>query len=93
MKYFRILTYLEGFSLLVLLMIAMPLKYLIGNAEPVRFMGTIHGTLFLMFVYTSIVLGRQLRWSSRRIVVSWMIASIPLGPIFFDKNLFEDAHQ
>jgi integral membrane protein len=91
MKYFRILSYLEGASLVALLLVAMPLKYLAGNPEPVRFIGTIHGALFLMFVYTSIMLGRQLRWPLRRIVIAWMIASIPFGPVFFEKVLFEKA--
>ena len=89
MKYFRLLSYIESFSLLILFLVAMPLKYFAGMPEAVRFVGTVHGVLFLMFIYTSIVLGRQLRWPARRILSSWIIASIPLGPVLFERQLFK----
>jgi integral membrane protein len=88
MKYFRVLSYIEGASLLALLLVAMPLKYLAGMPEAVRLAGTLHGALFLMFVYSSVALGRELRWSARRILLAWIIASIPLGPVLFEEKLF-----
>lgn len=91
MKYFRLLSYFEAASLMVLLLIAMPLKYFVGNPDPVRFAGTIHGVLFLMFVCVSVVFGQQRNWSPRKIMASWVIASVPLGPVFFEKFLFEEA--
>lgn len=93
MRYFRILSYAEAASLLVLLLIAMPLKYLAGLPEAVRIAGTIHGVLFLMFIYTSIALGRSLGWPIRRIVLAWGIASVPLGPVWFERELFKEGLQ
>lgn len=90
MKYFRILSYIEGASLLILFFIAMPLKYLAGIPEAVKIVGMIHGILFLMFVFASILVGTQLDWSFLRIIKSWIIASIPLGPVLFEHTLFEE---
>jgi integral membrane protein len=88
MRYFRILSYVEAASLLALFFIAMPLKYFAGMPEAVRIVGTIHGVLFLMFVYSSITLGRRLGWPVHRIFTAWVIASIPLGPVLFERKLF-----
>jgi integral membrane protein len=88
MRYFRILSYVEAASLLVLFFVAMPLKYLAGMPEAVRIVGTIHGVLFVVFVCASIVVGSQHEWSFLRIVGSWVIASIPFGPWLFERRLF-----
>ena len=89
MKSFRILSYVEGASLLALFFIAMPLKYFAGKPEAVRIVGAVHGGLFLLFVVASVVVGDQRGWSARRIFVSWIIASIPFGPLYFRHELFE----
>jgi integral membrane protein len=88
MRNFKILSYIEGASLLLLFFVAMPLKYLAGMPEAVRIVGTIHGVLFVMFVVSSLVIGRQFGWTIRHIVMSWVIASIPFGPWIFERKLF-----
>lgn len=49
MKLLRIVALLEGMSLLLLLFVAMPLKYSYGMPEAVSLMGPIHGWLFIAF--------------------------------------------
>lgn len=41
----------EGYSYLILLFIAMPLKYAAGFPIAVRIAGSLHGILFIAFVY------------------------------------------
>ena len=41
----------EGISFLVLLLIAMPLKYFMQMPEAVKFVGWVHGALFVAFIY------------------------------------------
>jgi integral membrane protein len=87
-QYFRTLGFVEGVSLLVLLFIAMPIKYLLGNPEAVRIVGMIHGLLFLLYVFTAVTVSRDLMWSGRKLVFSFLVASVPFGPFIFDKKLF-----
>ncbi len=47
---FRIISYIEGFSYLVLMFIAMPLKYLFDNAIVMKIIGMTHGILFIVFI-------------------------------------------
>ena len=48
---FRITGIAEGISFLVLLLIAMPLKYLMHIPEAVKYTGWVHGALFITFIY------------------------------------------
>ena len=48
---FRMIGIAEGISFLVLLLIAMPLKYFMHIPEAVKIMGWIHGALFISFIY------------------------------------------
>ncbi len=88
-KYFRILGLVESASTLALFLIAMPLKYYAGMPDAVRVVGTVHGLLFLAYVFAALVVGHQLKWPMSRVLFAWFIACIPLGPILFEKNLFK----
>ena len=49
---FRLISFVEGISFLVLLFIAMPLKYLAGISLAVRLVGLTYGVLFIVFVFS-----------------------------------------
>lgn len=88
LKYFRIVGILECVSFLVLLFIAMPVKYALGVHEAVRIPGLIHGILFLMYVFAALTLGLDQGWPKKRILLAWIASVIPFGPIFFDRKFF-----
>ena len=43
----RVVGFLEGLSLIVLMGFAMPMKYIWGDPSFVRMVGSIHGALFI----------------------------------------------
>lgn len=88
---FRLLAFVEAISLLLLFFIAMPLKYLAGMPEAVRVVGMIHGILFSLFVLAGVWLLEPLGWSVKKLVLSWIIASLPFGPFLFDHYLFKES--
>lgn len=55
LKSLMIMGYLEGTSFLLLLCIAMPLKYMMGIPEVVRYVGMAHGALFIAYIVILIV--------------------------------------
>lgn len=85
-SWFRKLALAEGVSFLVLLLIAMPLKYFAGYPMAVTIAGGIHGILFIGFVIMA--------WETRKeYSLSWgwlgkaLLASIlPFGTIVMDKQ-------
>ncbi|HST58697.1 MAG TPA: DUF3817 domain-containing protein, partial [Longimicrobium sp.] len=63
----RVVGILEGASFLLLLGVAMPLKYLAGQPEMVRVVGSAHGLLFVLYVAAVLEVSVRMRWPLRRI--------------------------
>jgi integral membrane protein len=81
----RIIAFLEGISLLVLVGIAVPLKYISNNPGFVRTLGPIHGILFLLFIFNALGTGIEQRWSFRRTTWKVLLACmIPFGTFYVD---------
>lgn len=78
---------LEGTSFLVLLGIAMPLKYLAGEPAAVRVVGWVHGVLFILFVaaVAEVTLARGWRW--QRVLGALIAAVVPFGTFVLDARL------
>ena len=87
-KNFRKLGFIEGVSLLLLLFVAMPLKYKFGIPEAVSIVGMLHGLLFLAYALLGLFLKEELGWSYTKLGLAYIIASIPLGPFLLDSVLF-----
>jgi len=83
----RIIGILEGISLLVLMGIAMPLKYMAGNPGPVRITGWIHGILFVLFMMAVLVVFIQRRWPYKILLFAFLAAFFPFGTFVFDGYL------
>ncbi|HEX6909334.1 MAG TPA: DUF3817 domain-containing protein [Longimicrobium sp.] len=83
----RLLGLLEGVSFLVLLGVAMPLKYLAGLPLAVRVVGSAHGLLFVLFVMAVVHVAVEMRWPLRRVAAALAAAVLPFGPFVFDAHL------
>ena len=86
----RIVGGLEGISYLVLLGIAMPLKYLAGMPEMVRIVGWGHGLLFMLFLAAVGHTAATIRWPSKRILGALAASVIPFGTFVLDAYLRRD---
>lgn len=84
---FRILGLLEGFSFVVLLLIAMPLKYVWGIPEVTKVVGMAHGLLFVAYVLYSIQIMMELELRKRFVLQTFLAASLPFGPFLFEKRI------
>ncbi|RSL29871.1 DUF3817 domain-containing protein [Salibacterium salarium] len=83
----RIAGVLEGISFIVLLFLAMPLKYGLGIHIAVTITGALHGGLFILYILAVLFVWIQRRWSVPRAVVAMVVSVIPFGPFIFDKSL------
>ncbi len=86
-KQFKIISAGEGISFLVLLFIAMPLKYLFGFPEAVKVCGMIHGFLFIAYVVYLIVLVQTLHWNIARGFIAFIASFIPFGTFIVNKKM------
>lgn len=77
----------EGISFLVLLLIAMPVKYMLGIPEPVKYVGWAHGVLFMAYVVAVFLAIRAMRWNWFSVLVALAASLIPIGTFLLDKQL------
>jgi len=77
----------EGISFLVLLLIAMPMKYKFGNPEPVRYTGSAHGFLFVIYVLAALRTAYIVKWNYKRTLLFIAASFLPLATLILDSNL------
>ena len=86
---FRIIGFIEGISYLLLLFIAMPLKYMMGIAEATKIVGMVHGLLFIVFLIILMQAAQKHHFSLKDSTVFFIASLLPLGTFFTDKRLKE----
>lgn len=84
----RIVAFLEGVSLLVLVFIAVPMKYALKNPIGSEVVGPIHGALFLLFVFMALSVAVEQRWQFRTTTWKVLLACVvPFGTFYIDKKI------
>ncbi|MEL6611730.1 MAG: DUF3817 domain-containing protein [Bacteroidota bacterium] len=83
----RLAGLVEGTSFLVLLFIAMPLKYLADQPEAVSIVGWVHGVLFVLFGVALLIAMQDEGWSLKKAAVIFIAAVVPFGPFVIDRQL------
>ena len=86
LKTFRVISLLEALSFVILLLVAMPIKYILGNPELVRIVGMAHGILFVLYILGALLFKKKLNWSNQVLVVVILCSIIPLGPFYVDRK-------
>ena len=83
----RTIGLLEGTSFLLLLGIAMPLKYVFGMPEMVRVVGWAHGLLFMLYWAAVGHVWLDRRWPLERVAAALAASVFPFGPFVLDAYL------
>jgi integral membrane protein len=87
LKIFRIIAFLEGLSYVLLLFIAVPIKYLNNDPSYVKMLGMPHGLLFMGFIALAIVLRTDNQWIKNNFFMVLMASVIPFGTFVVEKKL------
>lgn len=83
----RLVGMLEGLSFLLLLGLAMPLKYFAGEPVYVRVIGMAHGVLFLGYVLAIVQAHLDHGWPAKRSFLLFLASLLPFGPFIADRKL------
>lgn len=84
---FRLIAMLEGWSYVILVVIAMPLKYFLATPQWIRPVGMAHGVLFVMYMLLLLLCMWQYKWSIGKGLILFLISLIPFGT-FIWKRLY-----
>lgn len=83
----RLVAFVEGISYLVLLGIAMPLKYAADMPQAVRIVGSAHGALFVALCLALLMVLVEGRLTFVRSVLVFLSSLLPFGTFVIDRYL------
>lgn len=84
---FRLISYIEGLSYLILLFIAMPIKYIGENPIPVKIVGMTHGILFVLFMIFLFESLKRYNWENKFSLSLFIYSIIPFGSFIIEKKV------
>lgn len=83
----RWLCFIEGLSLILLVGVAMPLKYVWAMPLAVRYVGMVHGLLWLVLIVLLIAVAWRMRWSLGRSSAVFFSSIVPFGFLLIDRRM------
>lgn len=89
---FRLISFIEGISYLILIFIAMPLKYFAGIPLAVKIVGMAHGVLFILFVLALIIASKKYKWHFLSFQL-FVYSLIPFGFILIEKIIMKKSPE
>ena len=88
-KSFRVVAFLEGVSYILLLFIAVPIKYWLGDEQWVKLLGMPHGVLFVGYILMAILLKGDQNWNSTEFIIILICSILPFGSFYVDKKFLK----
>jgi len=90
---YRIMAYVVGTLLIVLVCIGLPLKYLGGNEIVVLWTAIPHGWLYMLLLITAFDLGRRAHWSWKRLILIALAGTIPFLSFVAERSATKDVRK
>lgn len=90
---YRIMAWVVGVLLVVLVMIGMPMKYLADNDAVVRTVGVAHGWLYMVLLIAAYDLARRVQWSLWWVVGIMLAGTVPFVSFFAEQRATRDVKQ
>ena len=89
----RVVGIAEGISFILLLTIAMPLKYYMDMPEAVKVVGWAHGVLFIAYGVTVLLAIRAMRWNFLSVALALAASVVPFGTFILDRQIRRRAQE
>ncbi|MFB4313124.1 DUF3817 domain-containing protein [Actinomadura sp. 21ATH] len=90
---FRIVSIAEAASFLLLLLVAMPMKYIGDMPVAVSITGAVHGVLFLAYVGLAVGARETLGWDMKRTLLALIASVLPVAPFFVERHWIKPAER
>jgi len=83
---FKIISYLEGISYLLLLFVGVPMKHFMDNPVVVKSLGMPHGLLFIAYIIMAIYVKGLFNWNTKTFLIVLLASIVPFGTFYIDKK-------
>ena len=88
---YRVMAYVVGVMLLLLVLVAMPLKYFADQPALVAAIGPVHGFLYILYLLASFDLARRARWSLERTLLVLLAGAIPFLSFVMERRVTREV--
>ena len=87
LRNYRIAAWVTGIGLLILVFVAMPLKYFFGQPTLVSIVGVTHGFLYMIYIVCTLLLAERCRWKPLDALVILIAGTVPLASFFAERRV------
>jgi integral membrane protein len=87
LRNYRISAWVTGIGLLVLVFVAMPLKYFFGQPQLVALVGMMHGFLYMAYIVLTLLLAERARWKPLDALVILLAGTIPVASFVAERRV------
>ena len=87
LRAYRVAAWVTGIGLVILVFIAMPLKYFFGQPLLVAIVGMAHGFLYMAYIVITLLLAERCRWRPVDALVILVAGTIPLASFFAERRV------
>lgn len=84
---YRIAAWVTGVGLLVLVVVAMPLKYIFGQPELVAIVGVAHGFLYMIYIVCTLLLAERCRWKPLDALLILIAGTVPVASFVAERRV------
>ncbi|MGX7678255.1 DUF3817 domain-containing protein [Jatrophihabitans sp. DSM 45814] len=87
---YRVMAFVTGTLLVLLVFVAIPIRYIGHNHGPVAVIGTAHGFLFMVYLVTALDLGVRRRWNLIKLALVMVAGTVPFASFFAEHKIHEE---
>ncbi|MCX6418905.1 MAG: DUF3817 domain-containing protein [Actinobacteria bacterium] len=93
LKRYRVMAYITGISLIILVLVMMPLRYIGGNAQPSELFSPFHGAMYMLYVLTVFDLFMRMKWELIKMVWVMLAGCIPFVSFVVERRITAKARE
>ena len=90
---YRIMAWITGVGLLLLVFYALPVKYIGGNDRPTALIGMIHGFLYMGYILATLVLAERMRWKPVKALLILLAGTIPIASFVAERKITHEVEE
>ncbi|MEO8067809.1 MAG: DUF3817 domain-containing protein [Flavobacteriales bacterium] len=89
LRFLRLTGFIEGLSAITLFFVAMPLKYGWHMPLAVKYVGWVHGILFILFMVAIARMRMAAQWPLKQVGIAFLASLVPFGTFWADARYWK----
>ncbi|MBA3524370.1 MAG: DUF3817 domain-containing protein [Geodermatophilaceae bacterium] len=88
---YRVMAYVVGVMLLILVFVAVPLRYLFDTPEVSAVVSPLHGFLYAVYLLAVLSLGTRSQWTFRKTILVMLGGTVPFLSFWLEHRITDEV--